>query len=289
MGRPCSTELWTIGSCQVTSSSVAGRDTWNYEMLRRRLPPAIRLCWPCPCLRIQASKSAYRRCEQCTKIFPTLALTKATQIIAINRHCHSFEATTAFSCLHHKPRSWHALHKRCWGTKSQDPAAVSTSPEQIRNVANVHATCKPPKTLQDDTVDSSEKPLKSKSKKTWFQDACVGQLLWIESGCCSDLTGKKTSPTRFFQRNIKHMGCLNTKSWIFWSSRPIEVWGLPPGRFETPTSTSKTAKLRCVVPKISGRTLEHRDRCPQNLNMTERCLSPQHRYSPHCVGQTLWG
>lgn len=60
---------------------------------------------------------------------------------------------------------------------------------------------------------------------------------------------------------------------FFWSSRPIEVWGLPPDRFETPTSTSKTAKLRCVVPKISGRTLEHRDRCPQSLNMTERCLS----------------
>lgn len=82
-----------------------------------------------------------------TEIFPTLALTKATQIIGNNRHCHSFGATTAFSCLHHKPRSWHALHKRCWGTKSQDPAAVSTSPEQIRNVANVHATCKPPKSI----------------------------------------------------------------------------------------------------------------------------------------------
>lgn len=64
MGRPFSTELWTIGSCQVTSSGFAGRDTWNYEMLRWRLPPAIRLCLPCPCLRIQASRSAYRRCEQ---------------------------------------------------------------------------------------------------------------------------------------------------------------------------------------------------------------------------------
>lgn len=59
-----------------------------------------------------------------------------------------------------------------------------------------------------------------------FQDACVGQLLWIEYGCCSDLTGKKTSPTRFFQRNTKHMGFLNTKSWIFLELQAN--WGLRP-------------------------------------------------------------
>ena len=283
MGRPFSTELWTIGSCQVTSSGLAGRDTWNYEMLRRQLPPAIRLCSPCPCRRIQASKSAYRRCEP----WPShrdLSDPGTHQSYADNRKQpplpflwgnHSFfmpaSQTSKLTCF----------AQAMLGHKISGPSSSQhlpwTNPQCCKCPCNLQATKKHCRMTLSILLGShrsqSLRKLDVIHVLSGFQDACVGQLLWIESGCCSDLAQKK--------HHLPDSSKETPNTWVFWiqrvgffwSSRPIEVWGLPPGRFETPTSTSKIAKLRCVVPKISGRTLEHRDRCPQNLNMTERCLS----------------
>ena len=236
MGRPCSTELWTIGSCQVTSSSVAGRDTWNYEMLRRRLQPAIRLCSPCPCLRIQASKSAYGRCEP----WPShrdLSDPGTHQSCTDNRKQpplpflwgnHSFfmpaSQTSKLTCF----------AQAMLGHKISGPSSSQhlpwTNPQCCKCPCNLQVTKKHCRMTLSIRLGShrsqSLRKLDVIHVLSGFQDACVGQLLWIESGCCSDLTGKKTSPTRFFQRNTKHMGFLNTKSWIFFQLQAN--WGLRP-------------------------------------------------------------
>lgn len=130
--------------------------------------------------------------------------------------------------------------------------------------------------------------LKSKSKKAWFQDACVGQLLWIESGCCSDLTGKKTSPTSKETPN----------TWVF-EYKELDFFGAP-GQLRFEAFHQIALKHQPPRQKLRSYDASYQKSQGEHWNIVTGArrvwiwlnavyLSPQHRYSPHCVGQTLWG
>ncbi len=278
-------------------------------MLRRRLPPAIRLCSPCPCLRIQASKSAYRRCEKrpshadlsdrsasthlpnMDKSYPTMALAKATQIMAINRHgCHSFEATTVLSCLHHKPRSWNALHKRCWAQnlRTQQQSAPP------RNRSATLQMSMQPASHQEGNQKHVRMTLSILLRSYWSQNPkirhrCSVRIprsvrwttlvdwVWV-------LLGPRGKKKQNYQIPKKH----ETHRFFGFFGAPGQL------RFEAfhqITLKHQPPRQNCeATPQQKSRGEHWNIKWHlQSRNMSEGCLSPQHGYSPHSVRQTLWG